>query len=263
MADRLANKVAIVTGGGTGIGRAIAVLLSREGARVAICGRTLATLEETARQIRSGCGEVEVIRCDVSDSQSVESMVAQTVERFGRVDILVNNAGVRANSGTILEVTEEEWDRVLDIDAKGSFLCSKYAIPSMKQAGGGSIIMISSISAHVGQRGHVPYNAAKAAQELMMKSMALELAPDNIRVNSICPAWVTTELNREQLRQMREEPEKIFPPGLSWKKLLELHPLGRIGTPDDVAWAAVYLASDEATWVTGTSLFVDGGYTSQ
>jgi NAD(P)-dependent dehydrogenase (short-subunit alcohol dehydrogenase family) len=162
-----------------------------------------------------------------------------------------------------LQLTEEEWQRTIDIDAKGSWLCSKYAIPEMQKAGGGSIIMISSISSHVGQRRQGAYNAAKAAQELLMKCMALDFGPDDIRVNSICPGWVLTEMNREQLRDMEAEPERVFPPGLSYADVIELHPIGRIGDPEDVAWAAVYLASDESKWVTGTSLFVDGGYTCQ
>jgi NAD(P)-dependent dehydrogenase (short-subunit alcohol dehydrogenase family) len=263
MADRLKDKVAIVSGGGTGIGRAIALCFAREGAKVSICGRTVSTIDATARQIRGEGGVASAIQCNVADSKSVQTMVAQTVQRFGRVDILVNNAGVRASIGTVLQLTEEEWQRTIDIDAKGSWLCSKYAIPEMQKAGGGSIIMISSISSHVGQRRQGAYNAAKAAQELLMKCMALDFGPDDIRVNSICPGWVLTEMNREQLRDMEAEPERVFPPGLSYADVIELHPIGRIGDPEDVAWAAVYLASDESKWVTGTSLFVDGGYTCQ
>ncbi len=186
-----------------------------------------------------------------------------TVEHFGQIDILVNNAGVRAGIYTILELTEDEWHRTLEIDAKGSWLCSKYAIPEMKKVGGGSIIMVSSISAHIGQVKQGAYNVAKAGQELLMKCMALDFAADNIRVNSVCPAWVLTEMNREQLREMQSEPNKPFPPGISYQDVLRLHPIGRIGDPEDVAWATVYLASDESKWVTGISLMVDGGYTCQ
>lgn len=261
MANRLEDRVAIVTGGGTGIGRAVAITFAREGARVAICGRTPETLEETAQQIHQEGSEVLTIQCDVSDSESVQSMVAQTVEHFGRIDTLVNNAGVRASICTILELTEEEWYRTFDIDAKGSWLCSKYVIPEMRRTGGGSIIMITSVSAYLGQIKQGAYNAAKAAQEALMKCMAMDFAPDNIRVNSICPAWVVTEMNREQLREMEANPEKAFPPGFHYREVVGFHPIGRIGEPGDIAWAAVYLASaEESKWVTGASFFIDGGY---
>jgi NAD(P)-dependent dehydrogenase (short-subunit alcohol dehydrogenase family) len=220
-------------------------------------------LEETAQQIQQEGGQVMAIPCDVSDSASVQAMVTQTAERFGHIDLLVNNAGVRASIGTILELTEEEWQRTFDIDAKGSWLCSKYVIPELRKVGGGSIIMVSSVSAYYGQIKQGAYNAAKAAQEALMKCMALDFAPDNIRVNSICPAWVLTEMNREQLAEMKAQPEQLFPPGFRYADVVKLHPIGRLGEAEDVAWAAVYLASDESKWVTGASLFVDGGFTCQ
>jgi NAD(P)-dependent dehydrogenase (short-subunit alcohol dehydrogenase family) len=263
MVDRLKDKVAIVTGAGSGIGKAIAIIFAREGAKVAICGRTPKTLEETAGQIQQEGGEVIAIRCDVSDARAVESMVTETAQHFGAINILINNAGVRAKIHTILDLSEEEWQRTFDIDAKGSWLCSKYVIPYMRKTSGGSIIMISSISAHIGQTKQGAYNAAKAAQEYLMKCMALDFAPDNIRVNSICPAWVLTEMNREQLREMKAEPDKAFPPGFRYADVLKLHPLGFLGEPEDIAWAAVYLASDEAKWVTGASFLIDGGFTCQ
>jgi len=190
-------------------------------------------------------------------------MVKETVKRFGHLNILVNNAGVGGNSKTILDTTQQEWDRTFAIDVKGSWLCSKYAIPEMQKIGGGSIIMISSISAYRGQPLNGSYNAAKAGQELLMKCMALDFAKYGIRVNSVCPGWIETESNTELLAQMRQEPDKAFPPtGLTYREMTEkLHPLGRMGTPEDCAWAAVYLASDESTWVTGSSLMIDGGYT--
>jgi len=263
MPDRLKDKIAVVTGAGTGIGQAIAILFAREGARVSICGRKPATLADTARRIADEGGEVLELVCDVSQAGQVESMVLKTVERFGKIDILVNNAGIRASISTILELTEEEWQQTFDIDVKGSWLCSKYAIPEMRKNGGGSIVMVSSVSAHVAQTKQGCYNAAKAAQELLMKCMALDFAPDGIRVNSICPAWVKTEMNRVQLAEMQANPEHIFPPGLRYADIIRLHPVGRVGTPEDCAWAALYLASDESKWVTGSSLFVDGGFTCQ
>lgn len=263
MSDRLKDKVAIVTGGGSGIGQAIAQVFAGEGARVAICGRTEATLQTTLSGIQEKGGEGFYQVCDVSRPDQVQSFVQATVARFGKLNVLVNNAGVRASINTILELTEEEWHRVFDIDAKGSWLCSRYAVPEMRKSGGGSIIMISSISAYIGQAKNGCYNAAKAAQELLMKCMALDFAQDGIRVNSVCPAWVVTELNRRQLAEMAAHPDTVFPPGFKYADVLKLHPLGRLGTPADVAWAAVYLASDESSWVTGSSLMVDGGFTCQ
>jgi NAD(P)-dependent dehydrogenase (short-subunit alcohol dehydrogenase family) len=264
MAERLRDKVALVTGGGTGIGKSIALTFAREGAKVAVSGRTSTTLEQTVQQIAADGGRAICVPGDVSQTADAEHMVAATVKAFGRLDVLVNNAGVRASIGTIEELDEKEWDRTFAIDAKGSWLCSKCAIPAMRKAGGGSIIMLSSISAHIGQPKQGAYNAAKAAQELLMKCMALDFAADHIRVNSICPAWVETEMNRAQLAKMRANPDELYPPGLSYREIVtRLHPLGRVGLPEDCAWAAVYLASDESRWVTGTSLFVDGGYTCQ
>ena len=261
MAGRLTGKVALVTGGGTGIGQAIASRFAAEGARVAICGRTPETIEATASVIMAQGQPAIAIPCDVSQAAMVAEMIGTVVAEFGRLDVLVNNAGVRASVATIEELSEQEWQTTFDIDAKGSWLCSKYAIPELRRAGGGSILMISSISAHVGQPRQGCYNAAKAAQELLMKCMAIDFARDRIRVNSICPAWVRTEMNRDQLQEMQDHPDKVYPPGLSFRDVEQLHPIGRLGEPEDIAGAAVFLASDDASWITGTSLMVDGGYT--
>lgn len=199
--------------------------------------------------------------CDVSDEDQVRELVRVAARTCGRIDVLVNNAGVRAGIGTIEELTHEEWDRTFDIDARGSWLCAKHVVPVMRSAGAGAIIMISSISAYVGQPKQGAYNAAKAAQEQLMRCMALDFAADGIRVNSVCPAWVRTDMNREQLWAMEAEPDRVFPPGISYNELIRMHPIGRVGEPEDVAWAAVYLASDESSWVTGSAIMVDGGYT--
>jgi NAD(P)-dependent dehydrogenase (short-subunit alcohol dehydrogenase family) len=190
-------------------------------------------------------------------------MIERVVDEFGTLHVLVNNAGVRASISTAEELGEEEWDHTFDVDAKGSWLCSKYAIPHLRGAGGGAIVMISSISAHIGQPKQGCYNAAKAAQELLMKCMAIDFAADGIRVNSICPAWIRTEMNRQQLQEMQQQPDRKYPPGISFNDVLRMHPLGRIGEPADVANSALFLASDEARWITGISLMVDGGYTCQ
>lgn len=263
MPDRLKGKVAIVTGGSAGIGKAIAETFAAEGAQVAICGRRRAKLDETLHDIKAAGGEAIAIQCNVSEESQVQELVRTTVEEFGRLDVLVNNAGTFGGRDTIETLGQEEWDHIFNVDAKGSWLCSKYAVPEIRKAGGGSIIMISSISAYIGQPEQGAYNAAKGAQECLMKCMALDFARDKIRVNSVCPAWVRSEINKEDLARMEAEPDKVFPPGISYKDLLKMHPIGRLGEGQDVAWAAVYLASDESTWVTGSSLMVDGGYTCQ
>lgn len=263
MAGRMSGKCALVTGGGSGIGSAIAVAFAREGARVAICGLTEDKLRRIREEITGTGGECLPILCDISQANQVASMIESVVDEFGALQALVNNAGVRASISTAEDLGEEEWDRTFDVDAKGSWLCSKYAIPHLRAAGGGAIVMISSISAHIGQPKQGCYNAAKAAQELLMKCMAIDFAADGIRVNSICPAWIRTEMNRQQLQEMQQQPDRKYPPGISFNDVLRLHPLGRIGEPEDVANAALFLASDEARWITGISLMVDGGYTCQ
>jgi len=151
---------------------------------------------------------------------------------------------------TVLDLNEEEWDQVMAVNLKGVFLCSKYAVPHMIKNGGGVIVNSSSISGHIGQRKQGAYNAAKGGVELLTKCMALDFAVYNIRVNAVCPAWVEIDFNKEDIKQRKDE-------------ILRLHPIGRIGQPKDVAYAVLYLASDESSWVTGTSLMVDGGYTTQ
>jgi NAD(P)-dependent dehydrogenase (short-subunit alcohol dehydrogenase family) len=263
MANRLNGKVAIVTGASFGIGRAIAETFAAEGAKVALCARREGPLLQTCDEIKAAGGQAVAIACDVANKDQVDNLIRQTVSHFGRLDILVNNAGVRGNIITAEDLTEDEWYRTFEIDAKGTWLCCKAAIPAMRKSGGGSIIMITSISSFIAQPKQGCYNAAKAAQELLGKCMALDVAKDKIRVNSICPAWVRTEMNAEQLAEMQAQPDKKFPPGISYNDVLALHPVGRVGEPQDIAWPAVYLASDESTWVTGASLMIDGGYTCQ
>lgn len=263
MPGRLSGKVALVTGGASGIGLCIAQTFASEDGQVAICDIDTAALASATSQLKDRGHQVLGIQCDISKSGQVRDTIDQMTEHFGGLHILVNNAGIRSSITTAEDLSEEEWQRTMDVDLKGAWLCSKYAIPAMRRNHGGSIVMISSISAHVGQPKQGCYNVAKAGIEQLMKCMAIDYAADGIRVNSICPAWVETEMNREQLAQMRENPHQIFAPGLSHSDLLKLHPSGRLGTSQDIAWAAVYLASDEAAWVTGSSLMVDGGYTCQ
>ena len=246
MPERLKGKVAIITGGSTGVGKGIAKIFVSEGAKVAICARNEKTLADAASEISSE--NLIAIKCDVTNSKEVQRLIIETVKNFGKLNVLVNNAGKNPErSFTIEDATEEEWDEYQRINAKGSFLTSKFAIPEIRKAGGGSIIMISSISAHIGQNNLGPYNSSKAAQEGLVKSMALDFAKDKIRINAIIPGWIMVESLRETREKMMDY-------------INELHPVGRIGTPEDIAWAVVYLASDESSWVTGASFPIDGGY---
>lgn len=248
MVDRLKDKVAIVTGASTGIGEGIADLFLKEGANTVICSRKQEDVQKVAEKIKNDNAEVMALGCDVSKSDEVENMVKKTVEKFGKLDILVNNAGMNpTREATLADLTEEEWDQYFATNAKGTWLSSKYAIPELQKAGGGSIIMISSISAHIGQKGVGCYNSSKAAQEGMVRSMAMDYGKDHIRVNGVCPAWVMTD----RLRPVREP---II------EDIKKLHIIQRAGIPEDIAWACVYLASDESTWVTGASFAIDGGY---
>lgn len=248
---RVKDKVAIITGGGTGIGRATAILFAREGARVMIVGRRAKPLQETVGIIKSEGGKATYLSINVSRTDQVQKMVEETVKAYGKIDILYNNAAVFTGVGkTILDLSEEEWDNLMAINLKGVFLCSKYVLPHMIKNGGGVIINCSSISGHIGQRQQGAYNAAKGGVELLTKCMALDFAAYNIRVNAVCPAWVEIEFNKEDIKQRKDE-------------ILKMHPIGRIGQPEDIARAVLYLASDEASWVTGTSLMIDGGYTAQ
>ncbi len=250
----LKNKVAIITGASFGIGKATAFAFAREGARLILASRSKEPGEKVAREIRTQRGKAIYVSTDVSKTESVKRMIEIAIDEYGKLDVLFNNAGVRASIINVVDLTEEEFDRTIDVDLKGVFLCCKYAIPHMIKNGGGSIINCSSTSAFVGQRLQGAYNAAKGGVELLTKCMALDFARYNIRVNTVCPSWVRTEMNRKQLASFTQE---------NWDEVNRLHPLGRIGEPQDVAPAVVYLASNESSWVTGTSIMVDGGYTAQ
>lgn len=255
--ERLKDKVAIITGAGSGIGAATARIFAREGARVTLADLRSEGIERVARSIEAAGGEALPAQTDVRSREQVRKMVQGTVERFRKLDILVNNAGVRGSRSTVVDLTEEEFEQTLAVDLKGVWLCCKCAIPEMIRNGGGSIVNLSSISASIGQPLQGVYNAAKGAVEVLTRCMALDFAKYKVRCNNVNPAWVRTEMNRVELAEMQSHG------GKQWEDVLRLHPLGRIGEPEDVAWAVVYLASDEAAWVTGTSLYVDGGYCCQ
>lgn len=248
---RLENKVAVVTGGGSGIGQAIAILFAKEGAKVVVAGRRLEALQSTVTEIEKLGQEALAVTADVSSFSSVQNLVQKTLEKFGRIDILVNNAGIYL-PGDAVSTTEEDWDKVLAIDAKGAFLCSKAAIPSMIERGKGKIVNIASIAGLFGFEGSLAYCAAKGAVVNLTKEMALDLGPKNINVNAIAPGIIETDMTQGFLQD--ENAKKSF---------LDKIPMGRIGKPLDIAYAALYLASDEADFVTGEILVVDGGWTAR
>lgn len=254
--NRLQGKVAIVTGAALGLGRATAVRMAEEGASVAV----LDMLDEAGQTLISeldGRGlAARFWHCDVSREAEVERVIGEVVKRFGHLDILVNNAGVAGVSKPTHEVTEAEWDSVQAVNVKGVFFCTKHAIPHLRLAGGGSIINLSSIYGLVGAPDVPPYHASKGAVRLMTKTDAMLYAADRIRVNSIHPGFIWTPMVQKHLSSMGDVEA-------ARKATDALHPLGHMGEPDDIAWGAVYLASDEAKFITGAELVIDGGYTAR
>jgi NAD(P)-dependent dehydrogenase (short-subunit alcohol dehydrogenase family) len=256
--DRVKDKVAVVTGGALGIGRAICFLLSREGARVAVTDVLDAQGQETATGIRDVGGAAEYWHLDVSKEAEVAKVFAEVNSRFGRIDVLVNNAGISGVNKPTHEVTEAEWDSLMAANVKGVFFCTKHVIAYMKRDGrGGSIINLSSIYGIVGGGDVPPYHASKGAVRLMAKNDALIYAPDKIRVNSVHPGFIWTPMVEKFAAELPGSPAAVR------KELDSKHPLGHIGEPDDIGWAVVYLASEESKFMTGAELVIDGGYTAQ
>ena len=249
---RLEGKVAIISGGARGMGAAEAKLFAREGAKVIICDVLEDEGRQTEAEINEVGGDAVFVKLDVTSQDEWENAVDTAIERFGKLDILVNNAGIIVQS-TIEDMTVELWDKVMDVNAKGVFLGSMTAIPDMKEAGGGSIVNISSISGIVGQDNvNAGYNASKGAVRIFTKAAAVQYAKENIRVNSIHPGPIATPMTAEG----RADPERVA-------LTAERTPLGRYGEPEEVANAVLFLASDEASYVTGSEIVVDGGYTAQ
>jgi NAD(P)-dependent dehydrogenase (short-subunit alcohol dehydrogenase family) len=250
LAMRLKEKVAVITGGASGIGRAGCIVFAREGAKVVVVDRNREGGAEVVEQIVKDGGEALFIPTDVCKEDEVERMVRQTVERFGKIDVLFNNATwYRVVPAT--ELSLEDWRKTIDTTLTATFLCCKHVLRRMMTSGGGSIINTSSVGGSVAFIAHPAYNAAKGGVNLLTKNLALDYGKYRIRVNSISPGIIETPLTAADLH----DPVKH-------KKLLERCFTGRIGKPEDIAYAAVYLASDEAGFVTGTDLFVDNGWTA-
>lgn len=243
---RFKDKVVIVTGGASGIGEASVRAFAREGAKVVIAdfadhGQALAD--------ELGADKALFIKIDVTDSEAVQAMIAQTVAQFGRLDVMFANAGIAAD-GPIDELEESAWQRTIDINLGGVYLCDKYAIQQFLKQSGGVIVNCGSIHSHVGKRGVTAYAAAKGGVKLLTQTLGIEYGAKGIRVNAVCPGYIDTPL----LSHIPDDAKE---------KLVALHPMGRLGRAEEVANAVLFLACDEASFVTGSSLMVDGGYTAQ
>src|SRR3984893_16682584 len=257
MTGRLTGKVAVVTGAGSGSGQAGAALSAREGAAVAVLDLAGQAAADTAAKIGAEGGRAIAVGADISDARPVDATFRQVARELGPVDVLYNNAGVNS-SGSVLDATEDDWDRSFAVNAKGTFLCSQAAAPSMVAAGGGSIINQGSVAALVGIANFASYCAAKGAVVALTRSMSVDLAPRGVRVNVICPGTVYTPLMEPMLRA-RGQGDLAAGLALTTAK----YPIGRLGTPDEIAAVALFLASDDSSFLTGSVITADGGMTSQ
>lgn len=249
---RLEGKVALVTGGNAGIGKATAIALAKEGAKVAIVARRAAEGEQALSEIKKTGREAIFVRADVTKSEDCQEMVKATVKAFGKLDIAFNNAGIGRAGKFVADVEEADFDVVMAVNVKGAFLSMKYEIPELLKAGGGAIINTSSIGGLIASQGQSAYQTSKHALQGLTKAAALEYAQRGIRVNSICPGPVRTPMVERWFAM----------PGVQ-EKILGSIPMGRIAEPDEIAQAVVYLASDDARFITGASLVLDGGFVAQ
>ncbi len=255
--SRMTNKIAIVTGGAVGIGRACVNRLSEEGARVAILDRQEEAGKAYAEELTAKGRDVAFFAADVSDEAAFKSAIDAAVDHFGGLDVMVNNAGVACAQKRTEDYTSEEFDAVQAVNVKGVFFGTKHAIPHIRARGGGAIVNLSSIAGLVGIGNSAPYHASKGAVRLMTKNDAITYAAEGIRINSIHPGYIWTPMVEAALSSMSDDLEAAKAAAGA------AHPVGHMGEPDDIAWAVVYLASDQAKFITGAELVVDGGYTAR
>ena len=250
MTKELEGKVGLVTGGTSGIGRETAVLFAKAGVKVVVAGRREREGNETIELVRAAGGEGLFQKADVSKASEVEALIQKAVERFGRLDLAFNNAGIEGVWVPIIRQSEEDWDRTININLKGVWLCLKYEIKQMlKQGGGGSIVNMASVTGLVGGGGAAAYSASKHGVVGLTKSAALETARSGIRINAVCPAVIETPMG-----------ERLFGAPAVHKSVVGLHPIGRFGRPAEIAEAVVWMCSDRASFMTGQSLILDGGF---
>ena len=249
MTAELHNKVALITGGTTGIGRDTAILLAKNGGKVVVSGRRETEGNETISLVRAAGGDGLFVKSDVSKSSDVQSLIQKTIEKFGRLDIAFNNAGIEGNWKPIVEQSEEDWDAVIDINLKGVWLCLKYEIIQMlKQGSGGAIVNMSSVAGLMGSAGAEPYVASKHGVIGLTRTVALEYAAKGIRVNAVCPAVIETAMA-----------DRAFAHPEANKRVLALHPLGRFGKPAEISEAVLWLCSAKSSFMTGHYIVLDGG----
>jgi NAD(P)-dependent dehydrogenase (short-subunit alcohol dehydrogenase family) len=253
MSGRVAGKVALVTGGGSGIGRASTLALAREGAKIVISDIAVTGGEETVRMVKAAGGEATFVRAEVSKPADVEALVNKVTEIYGRLDCAFNNAGIEGKIQQTVECSEENWDRTIAINLKGVWLCMRYEIPVMLNQGSGAIVNTASVAGLVGFQGLPAYVASKHGVVGLTKTAALEYAKSGIRVNAVCPGVIHTPMV-----------ERLFSGQPQWGEAVQaLEPVARMGKPEEVAEAVVWLCSDAASFVTGLAMAVDGGLVAQ
>ena len=249
---QLQDKVAIITGAATGIGRATAVLFAREGASVVVADINEGDAQRTVADIEDGGGSARFVRTDVSEAEDVRTLMERAAEEMGGIDVIVNNAGAQ-RSGAVTEFEESEWNLLMRVNPRSCFLGAKYGVPYLRERGGGSIVNVSSLAGLKGGPGMTAYSASKGAIIAFTRALAEELAPDNIRANSVCPGWIDTPFNEPAIEFMggRAQQEEM---------VQQTVPLKRQGTPEEIAPGILYLASDASSYVTGQELVIDGGF---